>query len=45
MKAVHIHQYGGKEVLQYEDCPVPSISDKQMLIKVVATARSVRNQC
>lgn len=38
MKAVQIHQYGGKEVLQYEDCPVPSISDNQILIKVVATS-------
>jgi NADPH:quinone reductase-like Zn-dependent oxidoreductase len=38
MKAVRIHEYGDRSVLQYEDSPLPQISDDEVLIKVVATA-------
>jgi NADPH:quinone reductase-like Zn-dependent oxidoreductase len=38
MKAIQIHQYGGKEVLNYQDCPVPTIAENQILIKVIATS-------
>jgi len=38
MKAVRIHEYGGRDILQYEDCPLPDIVDDEVLIKVVATA-------
>ncbi len=36
MKAVVITQFGGPEVLQVADVPVPRINPKQVLIKVVA---------
>ncbi len=38
MKAVRIHEYGGRDVLQYEDCPVPQISDDEVLVRVIASA-------
>ncbi|MFT4926822.1 MAG: NADPH:quinone reductase-like Zn-dependent oxidoreductase [Phenylobacterium sp.] len=38
MKAIQIHQYGGKEVLSYQDSPVPAIAENQILIKVIATS-------
>ena len=38
MKAVRIHAYGGREVLRYEECPVPTISEDEVLIRVIATA-------
>lgn len=36
MKAVRIHEYGGPEVLVYEDVPTPEPSPKQVLVKVAA---------
>jgi len=36
MKAVRIHNYGGPEVLVYEEAPMPAISDEEVLIKVFA---------
>ena len=36
MKAIVVHEYGGPEVLKFEDVPVPSPKDDEMLIKVVA---------
>jgi NADPH:quinone reductase-like Zn-dependent oxidoreductase len=36
MKAVVIHEYGGPEVLKYEDIPRPEPKDDQLLIRVVA---------
>src|SRR5947207_995317 len=36
MKAVVIHQYGGPEVLKYEDIPLPEPKDDQLLIRVIA---------
>ena len=38
MKAVRIHEYGGRNVLRYEEIPVPRISDDEVLIRVIATA-------
>ncbi|HTX67705.1 MAG TPA: NADPH:quinone reductase [Thermoleophilia bacterium] len=36
MKAVRIHEYGGPEVLVYEDVPTPEPGPKQLLVKVAA---------
>ena len=36
MKAIVIHEYGGPEVLKYEDVPQPEPEDDQLLIRVVA---------
>lgn len=38
MKAVFIESYGGQNVLQYGDQPIPEINDNEALIKVVATS-------
>src|SRR5690242_13478725 len=36
MKAVRIHNYGGPEVLHYEDAPCPQIKADEVLIRVHA---------
>jgi NADPH:quinone reductase-like Zn-dependent oxidoreductase len=36
MKAIVIHEYGGPEILKYEDVPRPKPKDDQLLIRVVA---------
>src|SRR5215475_1734337 len=36
MKAVVIHEYGGPQVLKYEDIPRPEPKDDQLLIRVIA---------
>jgi NADPH:quinone reductase-like Zn-dependent oxidoreductase len=36
MKAVRIHQFGGPEVLQYEDIPDPQLRKDQVLVRVKA---------
>jgi len=36
MKAVVIHQYGGAEVLKYEDVPQPEPKQDQLRIRVIA---------
>ena len=36
MKAIVIHQYGGAEVLKYEDVPRPEPKDDQLLVRVIA---------
>ena len=36
MKAIRIHQYGGPEVLQYEDAPLPEMGTEDVLIRVHA---------
>src|SRR5437016_13413552 len=38
MKAGRIHQYGGPEVLQYEDVPDPVLRKDQVLVQVKACA-------
>jgi len=37
MKAVRLHQYGGNEVLSYEDMPRPTAGPGEVLIRVHAT--------
>ena len=36
MKAIVIHEFGGPEVLKYEDVPRPEPKDDQILVRVVA---------
>jgi NADPH:quinone reductase-like Zn-dependent oxidoreductase len=36
MKAIVIHEYGGPEVLKYEDVPRPEPKDDQLLVRVIA---------
>ena len=36
MKAIVIHEYGGPEVLKYEEIPRPEPNDDQLLIRVIA---------
>jgi NADPH:quinone reductase-like Zn-dependent oxidoreductase len=36
MKAIAIHEYGGPEVLKYEDVPRPEPKDDQILVRVIA---------
>jgi NADPH:quinone reductase-like Zn-dependent oxidoreductase len=36
MKAVVIHEYGGPEVLKFEDVPRPEPTDNQLLVRVIA---------
>ncbi len=36
MKAIVVHEYGGPEVLKYEDVPRPEPKEDQLLIRVVA---------
>jgi NADPH:quinone reductase-like Zn-dependent oxidoreductase len=38
MKAVRIHKFGGPEVLQYEEIPVPTINSDEILIRVHAAS-------
>ncbi len=38
MKAVRFHQFGGPEVLKYEDVPMSEVRDDQVLIRVKACA-------
>jgi NADPH:quinone reductase and related Zn-dependent oxidoreductases len=36
MKAIVVHQYGGPEVLKYEDAPRPELKDDEFLVRVIA---------
>jgi len=36
MKAIVIHEYGGPEVLKYEDVPRPEPKENQILVRVIA---------
>ena len=38
MKAVRIHEFGGPEVLKYEDIPEPELRKDQVLVRVRACA-------
>jgi NADPH:quinone reductase-like Zn-dependent oxidoreductase len=38
MKAVRFHQFGGADVLRYEDAPVPSIGPNDVLLQIKAAA-------
>jgi len=37
MKAVRIHKYGGRDVLVYEEAPLPEVAKDGVLVRVVAT--------
>ncbi|HET7116947.1 MAG TPA: alcohol dehydrogenase catalytic domain-containing protein, partial [Hanamia sp.] len=37
MKAIQIHEFGGPDVLKYEEAPKPSPSSDEVLIKVYAS--------
>ncbi len=37
MKAVVAHEYGGPEVLKYQDVPVPEPKDNEILVRVIAS--------
>src|SRR6266542_2551236 len=36
MKAIRVHDYGGPEVLKYEDAPVPEPEEGEILVKIHA---------
>src|SRR5216117_907773 len=36
MKAIVVHEYGGPEVLKYEDAPRPEPKEDEILVKVIA---------
>jgi NADPH:quinone reductase-like Zn-dependent oxidoreductase len=36
MKAVRIHEFGGPEVLKYEDVPMPQPGQGEIRVKVIA---------
>ena len=36
MKAVRIHEFGGPDVLRYEDAPKPDVKDGEILVRVHA---------
>src|SRR6266436_2494350 len=36
MNAIVVHEYGGPEVLKYEDVPRPEPKDDQILVRVIA---------
>ncbi len=38
MKAVRIHEYGGRDMLHYEDAPCPEVGKDEVLIRLVATS-------
>ena len=37
MKAVRLHEFGGPNVLRYEDAPRPQLASGEVLIRIVAT--------
>ena len=37
MKAIVVHQYGGPDVLKYEDAPVPEAKENEVLVRVMAS--------
>src|SRR5438876_9276215 len=38
MKAIVVHEYGGPEVLKYQDAPRPEPKDDEILVRVIAAA-------
>ena len=38
MKAVRIHNYGGREALAYEDIPLPEVGQGEVLVRVAASS-------
>src|SRR5205085_7278465 len=37
MKGIAAHEYGGPEVLKYEDVPVPEPKENEILVRVIAS--------
>jgi NADPH:quinone reductase-like Zn-dependent oxidoreductase len=37
MKAVVAHEYGGPEVLKYQDVPVPELKENEILVRLIAS--------
>ena len=37
MKAVVAHEYGGPEMLKYEDAPMPEPKENEVLVRVIAS--------
>ncbi|PYL95667.1 MAG: hypothetical protein DME28_01695 [Verrucomicrobia bacterium] len=37
MKAIVAHEYGGPEVLKYEEMPVPEPKENEILVRVIAS--------
>src|SRR5436309_11263647 len=37
MKAVVVHEYGGPEMLKYEDAPLPEPKENEVLVQVMAS--------
>ena len=42
MKAIVVHEFGGPEVLRYEDTPKPVPKENEMLIRVIAAGVCVK---
>jgi NADPH:quinone reductase-like Zn-dependent oxidoreductase len=38
MKAVRVHNYGGPEVLRFEDAPCPAPTSGELMVRVHATS-------
>jgi NADPH:quinone reductase-like Zn-dependent oxidoreductase len=38
MKVIRIHRFGGPEVLELEDAPVPQPSENELLVRIQATS-------
>lgn len=38
MKAIRIHEYGDRSVLRYEDAPIPTLADDDVLVRIVASS-------
>ena len=36
MKAIRQHEFGGPEVLRYEDAPIPELKQSEVLVRVHA---------
>ena len=36
MKAIRVHNYGGPEVLKYEDVPPPTVGKGEAIVKIAA---------
>src|SRR5947208_17062952 len=37
MKAIVVHEYGGPDLLKYEDAPVPEPKENEILVRVIAS--------
>ena len=42
MKAIRLHEFGGPEVLRYEDVPIPELRSGEVLVRVHAIGLNPR---